>query len=129
MNLVELIKKGLKFCITGGLNTVIDFAVTTVLNVVLHLNINVAKPIGYLCGMANSFVMNKKWTFKTENRATKKELIKFILVNACMLGLSLVLINLFKTHLNFGDTLSNLLSTAVVMVINFLISNFWVFKK
>ena len=129
MNLVELIKKGLKFCITGGLNTIIDFAITTLLNTVLHLNINIAKPIGYICGMANSFVMNKKWTFKTENRATKKELIKFILVNACMLGLSLLLINGFKTYLSLGDTISNLLSTAIVMVINFLISNFWVFKK
>ena len=129
MNLVELIKKGLKFCITGGLNTIIDFVITTVLNVVLHLNINVAKPIGYLCGMANSFVMNKKWTFKTESRTTKKELIKFVLVNACMLGLSLVLINGFKTYLSLGDTISNLLSTAIVMIINFLISNFWVFKK
>ncbi len=129
MNLVELIKKGLKFCITGGLNTIIDFVITTLLNVVLHLNINVAKPIGYLCGMANSFVMNKKWTFKTESRTTKKELIKFVLVNACMLGLSLVLINGFKTYLSLGDTISNLLSTAIVMIINFLISNFWVFKK
>ena len=129
MNLRELIKKGFKFCVTGGLNTVIDLVVTTALNSLLHVDINIAKPIGYLCGMTNSFVMNKKWTFKTGNGTTKKELIKFILVNACMLGLSLVLINLFKAYLNFGDTLSNLLSTAVVMVINFLISNFWVFKK
>lgn len=129
MNLVELIKKGLKFCVTGGLNTVIDFAVTTLLNSLLHLNINVAKPIGYLCGMINSFVMNKKWTFKTENKSTKKELIKFVLVNACMLGLSLVLINAFKAYFSLGDTISNLLSTMIVMVVNFLISNFWVFKK
>ena len=129
MNLWELIKKGFKFCVTGGLNTVIDLVVTTALNSLLHVNINAAKPIGYLCGMANSFVMNKKWTFKTGNGTIKKELIKFVIVNACMLGLSLLLINVFKTCLNFGDTLSNLLSTGIVMVINFLISNFWVFKK
>ena len=129
MNLVELIKKGLKFCVTGGLNTIIDFAVTTILNSILHLNINISKSIGYLCGMINSFVMNKKWTFKTGNKETKKELAKFILVNACMLGLSLLLINGFKTYLSLGDTISNLLSTAIVMAINFLISNFWVFKK
>ena len=129
MNLVELIKKGLKFCVTGGLNTAIDFVVTTALNSFLHININIAKPIGYVCGMVNSFVMNKKWTFKTENGATKKELVKFLVVNACMLGLSLVLINGFKTYLSLGDTISNLLSTVIVMVINFLISNFWVFKK
>ena len=129
MNLVELIKKGLKFCITGGLNTIIDFVITTLLNVVLHLNINVAKPIGYLCGMANSFVVNKKWTFKTGNAATKRELIKFIIVNACMLGLSLLLINLFKSTFEMHDTLANLLSTGTVMVINFFVSNFWVFKK
>ena len=129
MNLWELIKKGLKFCVTGGLNTIIDLVVTTALNSLLHVNINLAKPIGYICGMANSFIMNKKWTFKTGGGKTKKELIKFILVNACMLGLSLVLINVFKTHLELGDTWSNLLSTAIVMVINFLVSNFWVFKK
>ena len=129
MKLWELIKKGLKFCVTGGLNTIIDLAVTTALNSLLHVNINVAKPIGYLCGMANSFVVNKKWTFKTGNAATKRELIKFIIVNACMLGLSLLLINLFKSTFEMHDTLANLLSTAIVMIINFFVSNFWVFKK
>lgn len=129
MNLVELVKKGLKFCVTGGLNTVIDLAVTIVLNSLLHVNINLAKPIGYICGMVNSFVMNKKWTFKTKDSATKKELVKFVLVNVCMLGLSLLLINIFKSTLQIGDAFANILSTGIVMVINFLVSNFWVFKK
>lgn len=129
MNLWELIKKGFKFCVTGGLNTIIDLAVTTTLNSLLHVNINVAKPIGYLCGMANSFIMNKKWTFKTGNRTTKIELVKFVLVNACMLGLSLLLINIFKTAFDANDIIANILSTGIVMIINFLVSNFWVFKK
>ena len=129
MNLWELIKKGLKFCVTGGMNTIIDLAVTTALNSLLHVNINVAKPIGYVCGMANSFVVNKKWTFKTGNNATKKELIKFVIVNACMLGLSLLLIYIFKSTLDLNDTIANILSTGTVMVINFFVSNFWVFKK
>lgn len=129
MNLWELIKKGFKFCVTGGLNTIIDLAVTTTLNSLLHVNINVAKPIGYLCGMANSFIMNKKWTFKTGNGTTKKELVKFVLVNACMLALSLLLINIFKTAFDANDIIANILSTGIVMIINFLVSNFWVFKK
>lgn len=129
MNLWELVKKGLKFCVTGGLNTIIDFAVTTLLNVLLHININIAKTVGYLCGMANSFVVNKKWTFKTDNKDTKKELVKFVAVNICMLGLSLLLINAFKSALQIGDTFANVLSTGIVMIINFLVSNFWVFKK
>lgn len=129
MNLWELVKKGFKFCVTGGLNTIIDLAVTTALNSLLHININIAKPIGYLCGMANSFVVNKKWTFKTDDKQTKKELVKFIAVNLCMLGLSLLLINIFKSTLQIGDTFANILSTGIVMVINFLVSNFWVFRK
>lgn len=129
MKLWELVKKGLKFCVTGGLNTIIDLVVTTLLNSLLCVNINVAKPIGYLCGMINSFVVNKKWTFKTENKNTKKELLKFIVVNLCMLALSLVLINTFKSTLDLNDTWANLISTGIVMIINFLVSNFWVFKK
>lgn len=129
MNLWELVKKGLKFCVTGGLNTIIDFAVTTLLNSLLHLNINVAKTVGYLCGMTNSFVVNKKWTFKTDDKDTKKELVKFVIVSLCMLGLSLLLINVFKSTLQIGDTFANILSTGIVMIVNFLVSNFWVFKK
>ncbi len=129
MNLWELVKKGFKFCVTGGLNTIIDLAVTTALNSLLHININIAKPIGYLCGMANSFIVNKKWTFKTDDKQIKKEFVKFIAVNLCMLGLSLLLINIFKSTLQIGDTFANILSTGIVMVINFLVSNFWVFRK
>ena len=129
MNLWELFKKGLKFCVTGGLNTIIDFAVTTLLNSLLRININVAKTVGYLCGMTNSFVLNKKWTFGTDDKDINKELVKFVIVNLCMLGLSLLLINILKSTLQIGDTLANVLSTGIVMIINFLASNFWVFKK
>lgn len=128
MKFAELVKKGIKFCITGGLNTLIDLAVTNALNVLLSVNIYIAKPIGYLLGMVNSFVVNKKWTFKTENKHTMKEIIKFAIVNLCMLGLSLVLIKAFKDFFMLGDFWSNIFATGIVVVINFFVSNFWVFK-
>lgn len=128
MNLKEFIKKGLKFCATGGLNTLIDFTVTTVLNRFLFVNIYIAKPIGYLLSMVNSFIVNKKWTFKTEKN-TKKEFLKFSLVNLCMLGASLVLISVFKNTLQLSDFWSNVCATAIVSTMNFIISNFWVFKE
>ena len=79
--------------------------------------------------MTNSFVVNKKWTFKTDDKDTKNELVKFVIVNLCMLGLSLLLINIFKSTFQIGDTFANIFSTGIVMIINFLVSNFWVFKK
>ncbi len=125
----EKIKKIIKFGITGGLNTLVDFAVYTL---VLWINPNVmylAQTLGYSAGIVNSYTINRKWTFKTNTKYVGKELVQFILLNLAMLGVSFVCLYLFTTWLSCGKIVAKLFTTAITMVISFLVNNFLIFKE
>ncbi len=56
-----------RFAIVGVINTLIDFALFTLLFFAVELPILAANSIGYIAGTTNGFILNKYWTF-TESR-------------------------------------------------------------
>lgn len=123
-------KKFLKFGLTGGLNTVIDFAVYTVLLSVFGVNLYAAQVAGYACGTLNSYIVNRSWTFQSKNKFLSGELIRFILVNLITLGISLVL--MYSLQLFFPGMNKIILKLPVVaatIVVNFVLSKLWVFRS
>jgi len=86
----------------------------------------VANLIGFVAGMANSFVLNKLWTFEVRE-GTRSQAQRFIATNLLCLGLSTV-------SLFIGTDLNHLPHTPVwigsmagVTIINFWLSKHWVF--
>jgi len=84
----ELYKKNLqnetflqlnRFILVGVLNTVITITIFLFLTNFVKLDYRLSNSIGYIIGVINSFIWNKKWTFKTKN-SLKSEFLKFIVV-------------------------------------------------
>jgi len=119
----------LKFGITGVSNTVVDFCIFTLLYQILLIDKYTAQVIGYSAGILNSYIVNRSWTFKSKQGFLSLQLVKFVAVNLCMLGLSLMFIWLFSDVLGLGTMISKLFATAIIMVVNFVISKLWVFAE
>ncbi|MRN55584.1 GtrA family protein [Paenibacillus monticola] len=121
----------LKFNAVGLLNTLIDFAIFTLLNS-LGLVYTLAQVISYSAGTANSFILNKKVTFRDSDRGKKDsfdrmQLLKFIILNLIVLGISLLLMHLLTDKLGIQVLISKVLVTFVTVIINFFGSRKWVF--
>ncbi|ULO06945.1 GtrA family protein [Paenibacillus sp. 19GGS1-52] len=121
----------LKFNAVGLLNTLIDFAIFTLLNS-LGLVYTLAQVISYSAGTANSFILNKKVTFRDSDRGKKDsfdrmQLLKFIVLNLIVLGISLLLMHLLTDKLGIQVLISKVLVTFVTVIINFFGSRKWVF--
>lgn len=121
----------LKFNAVGLLNTLIDFAIFTLLTS-FGLVYTLAQVISYSAGTANSFVLNKKVTFRDSNRGVKEgfdrmQLLKFIILNLIVLGISLLLMHLLTDKLGVQVLISKVLVTFVTVIINFFGSRKWVF--
>lgn len=121
----------LKFNAVGLLNTLIDFAIFTLLNS-LGLVYTLAQVISYSAGTANSFILNKKVTFRDSDRGNKDsfdrmQLLKFIVLNLIVLGISLLLMHLLTDKLGIQVLVSKVLVTFVTVIINFFGSRKWVF--
>jgi putative flippase GtrA len=121
----------LKFNAVGLVNTLIDFVIFTLLTSMGMVYV-LAQVISYSAGTANSFILNKKVTFLDRNRGNKEgfdrvQLLKFIVLNLVVLGISLLLMHLLTDQLGIQVLISKVLVTFVTVIINFIGSRKWVF--
>lgn len=121
----------LKFNAVGLLNTLIDFAIFTLLTS-LGMVYTLAQVLSYSAGTANSFILNKKVTFRDSNRGNKEafdriQLLKFIVLNLTVLGISLLFMHLLTDKLGVQVLISKVLVTFITVIINFFGSRKWVF--
>ena len=123
------LKKLVKFCITGGINTAVDYIVFTVLLKLCGVNVYAAQALGFACGTLNSYIINRSWTFNTSNRFFSRELIKFITVSLVALAASFLAMNrLLLWFPSVDELILKLPIIAITVAINFILSRLWVFK-
>lgn len=118
----------LKFNAVGLLNTLIDFAIFTLLTS-FGLVYALAQVLSYSAGTANSFILNKKVTFKDSSQGDRMQLLRFIVLNLIVLGISLLLMHLLTDQWGLQVLLSKVLVTFITVIINYAGSRKWVFLK
>lgn len=120
-----------RFSLVGVANTLIDFLIFTLFHGLIGLNFIGSQILGYSFGVANSFVLNKKWTFSTtnSNKKTGHELFQFIVVNLISLIVTLITMNFLVKSLSINVYVSKIIVTFVAQITNFLAYKLWVFHK
>jgi len=122
----ELIKF-IKFNAVGLVNTAVDFAVYELL-ILLGLHYVPAQIISYLCGMANSYLLNSRWTFRDKNDSTGR-VAAFIAVNLVALGVSIGVQTLTLRLISPSETIAKLISLPFSLGVNFIGNRLFVFNK
>lgn len=123
----EDIAKFIKFAITGVLNTAVDAAIFTVL-INFGANVYLAQTAGYTCGMLNSYLINRSWTFKSEEKLISLAALRFAAVNLCLLVLSFGVIYISQDILGLSHLITKLLTLCCTMGIGFIANRLLVFR-
>ena len=121
-------KQFAKFGIVGVVNTTITLGTIFILANMLHLSYILANSIGYLLGFANSFYMNKTWTFKSEKPFVKEGLLFVLLFGFCYI-LQLTILILLKEKFNLNANLSQLIAMFFYSILNFSGNKYITFKN
>lgn len=130
-------KQFILFCIVGVSNTVVALIVSfIVLKVFKSFDLSLviagasvaaglSSVIGDITGAINSYILNSKFVFNNKNKQTGwKFIIGFIIYT--VLSASLVmLINKFGV----SEEYCKLIVTPIMIIENYLVNKFWVFKK
>lgn len=116
-----------KYAIVGGINTLVCWVVILVL-MWFGVIPEVANVLGYAVGFANSYILNKTFTFQSTN-SHKQDLIRF----GVAMGLA-YLINLgvlIVCHRVFlvDKYLSQIIAAVFYTASGYIISKFWAFKQ
>lgn len=66
--------KFIKYCLVGGVNTLVCLGFIFICKSLLGLNPYVSNAVGYIAGMVNSFLWNKKWVFQSDGKMMREAL-------------------------------------------------------
>lgn len=130
-NFKKLMQQAVRFGLVGVLNTLIDYAVYSLLLLIPFVREHyvIAQVIGYCAGLANSLYFNKKWTFAQKERVSKGQLVAFLAVNLAALGVSTAVLVAAQEWMGLGPYIGKIVATLFSMAVNFLGNKVMVFKK
>ncbi|MDD3401118.1 MAG: GtrA family protein [Eubacteriales bacterium] len=136
----------IKFALVGATNTIVDLVITRIVMAITGWDY-VAKIIGFICGVVNSYILNSSWTFRAERKRSFSEMAKFLAVNVVVLGVSLGLKWLFQSVIGMdtwwmntmgsnwfsniinGEYFCTLCATVICIFVNFAGNKLFVFKS
>jgi putative flippase GtrA len=117
----------LKFGIVGVSNTLLTFAVYTLLLKVAGMWYLAASAIGFTAGAVNGFLLNRRWTFRGHVGDALTP-VRYVVVQGCGLGLNEGLLYLFVVGAGLDKLLAQVFATGIVTVTTFTANRVWTFR-
>ncbi len=116
-----------KFGIVGVSNTLLTFAVYTLLLKGFGVWYLAASAIGFVVGAVNGFLWNRRWTFRGHVGDALTP-VRWGVVQGCGLGLNLGLLYLLVHDAGLNKLLGQAFATVVVTVLTFIANRAWTFR-
>ena len=117
----------IKFGIVGISNTLLTFAVYTLLLKVFGVWYLLASAIGFIAGATNGFLLNRKWTFR-DHVGDALTPVRWGIVQSCGLAINEVLLFLLVHDAHVEKLLAQALATVVVTLTTFFANRAWTFR-
>lgn len=122
------VRQFMKFSIVGGVNTVVDFGFYLILTRLLDVPYVLASALSFTVAATNSYVWNRRWTFRDRATRVATQYVKFFVVSAVGLGLNAGIL-FFLVHMwGVHDIIAKAVAIGVVVAWNFSINKLWIFR-
>ncbi len=132
----KIIKKNreiIAYLIVGVLTTVVSWLAYALLRLVLDMEnpvqVQIAVFVRWLAGVIFAYFTNRRFVFQSINPDIFKEALKFTGSRVATLLLDMVIMWLMVTVLGINDWIATLVSTVLVVLLNYVFSKLLVFRK
>ena len=129
VGLIHFIKKGYKFGIVGIISTIINYGVFALLYKTLGIYYILSSVTGYVSGLSLGYLLNKHWTYIEQIEKTKSYIIEYIIVYMISLFISQIFLYSVVEIITINPLYANILAIGLSTIMNFLGTNFFVFRK
>lgn len=119
--------KFMRFCVVGFSGTAIDFGLTWLCKEIFKIHKFIANAIGFVVAATSNYILNRIWTWGSQNEQVGVEYVKFFAVSLIGLGLNTLILYILNEKLKWNFYLSKVFATGVVMLWNFFANNFFTF--
>jgi len=127
-------KKIINYLIFGVLTTIINLLTyyiltNTILNPLNDIELQIANIFSWIISVTVAYITNKLYVFETKEKNILKEIINFFASRIITLILDILFMYIFVSILKLNDQIIKLLVTILIIIINYMLSKFFVFKK
>lgn len=132
--LYEKYKELINYVIVGVMTTVVSLVayygcVLTFLDPDSAVQLQIANIISWIAAVTFAYFTNRKYVFDSQNQNVLQEAAKFYASRLGTLLIDMGIMFVGVTVLSFNDKIVKLVVQVVVIVANYVISKFFVFKK
>lgn len=136
INIYKKYQEIINYLIVGVLTTLVSIFTYFILSLILDINNNIlfifANIISWICAVVFAYITNKRFVFNSATFNRKEEIKLFsIFVSSRITTLLIELIFMFLTVkvLLLNDKISKVIAQIIVIILNYIISKIFVFKK
>jgi putative flippase GtrA len=117
----------IRFGVVGCANTLLSWCSYALLQR-LGVDYLVASALGWTLGAFNSYLLNRRWTFRSRGRCAP-ELVRFGVVQCVGLALDIALLGALIRDAGIDHLLAQMLVYPATMIATFLLSRHWAFAN
>lgn len=122
------IRQAVKYGVVGVSNTLITMFVIWVMMRLLGCAEGLSNLTGYVAGLLNSFIWNKRWTFRESETGWRRSAFRFaVAFGICYVGQYAIVLFL-NAHLPIDHYYNHLIGMAFYTVANFAMNKSYTFK-
>ena len=121
-------KEIINYLVCGFLTFMVSMFIYTLFSEILKINVLVSNVLTWLIAVYFAFAINKKFVFESNKKVTG-ELIQFYGGRIVTLFVEQAILYIFIIRLSFDNLIIKLIAQVVIIILNYIISKFIVFKK
>jgi len=133
INIYKKYEEIINYIIVGGLTTVVSLLVYYLSVLFLNPNnpiqLQIANIISWILSVTFAYFANRKIVFKSKENNKLKEASKFFASRLSTLGIDMLTMFVLVTIFKVNDKISKILVQFIVLVLNYVLSKLFVFKK
>jgi len=117
--------KFIKFGIVGFSGLFVDFGITYICKEWLKIQKYISNSIGFTIAATSNYILNRVWTFKSQDPNIALEYTEFLAISLIGLGLNNLILWIIHSRFGMNFYLSKLFAIGVVTIWNFL-ANYYI---
>lgn len=134
LNIYKKNKEVINYLIVGVLTTLISIIVYVVLTVSIlnpnnDIELQLANVISWIIAVIFAYITNRKYVFESKAKNIKNEFIKFTSSRITTLLIEMIFMFIFVSLLNLNDKIMKIIAQIVVIILNYVLSKIFVFKR
>ena len=131
-NLYKKYEEIINYIVVGGITTVISilsyFLIRTILKFDTSLNVQISTVFSWIVAVTFAYFANRIFVFKSNN-SRKTEAVKFVTSRIMSLLIEMLVMFILTSVVKINDKVAKVLVQFIIVILNYLFSKIFVFKK